>query len=475
MKRMICYFLLCALVLACIAGCISAPPASTPTDPSGSVSLENPTSGQTEPEFTIPTYELEPLPVIDREKTGPLVEYDAERELYILTGQNDIIYANRWGNNRFVIYVYSKQQLDPETISAKVPISHSYDVRVHEISLGGVQEVHQTGRMDESNYDADAFTYPLYLAYKGKDFQRLAQLKDEADQLMHLVSKSSNEFGYSDMLHNGEITFEQYELLRSPYTDAKEEYEAYQDAEWEDYLALTRSELPQFYVYYIGIEFNYFQEVEQEESFTQVEVTIGDETYVQDIGKITLMQDWELPAPLDWHLDGDNIDDGVLGHGSAPALYNDGIHCVTALFSFDADRYKLLERLVLLNQAQKVERVWLHITSASGKTFNVEWDMSEPYEIYPGDSVSVYVAYGEESMDTVGYQTVLDAYLLYSTDGESYCKMAHAVTPINQQHYYWYAVLFDGLDLESYYWDYYYRFFEAWRYDPEEDPCPPAW
>ena len=475
MKRMICYFFLCALVLACIAGCISEPPVSTPTGPSGSASLENPSNSQTEPEFTIPTYELEPLPVIDREKAGPLVEYDPDRELYILTGQNDIIYANGWGNNTFVIYIYSKQQLDPESISVEVPISHGYDVRVREIALGGVQLVSETVRMKESYYDADAFTYPLYLAYMGKDFHKLAQLQDEADQLLHLVNKSSSEFGYSDMLHNGEITFEQYELLRSPYTNAEEEYEAYQNAEWEDYLALKRSDLPQFYVYYIGIDFDYFKEVEQEESFTQVEVTIGENTYVQDVGKVTLIEEWELPAPLDWRLDGYNVDDGVLGEGSAPALYNDGIHCVTGLFSFDADRYKLLEELVLLNPAQKVERVWLSITPASGKAFNVEWDMSEPYEIYPGDNVWVYVAYSEESMDTVGYQTVLDAYLLYTTDGESYCKKAHAVTPINQQHYYAYAVLFDGLDLESYYWDYYYRFFEAWRYDPEEDPCPPVW
>ena len=117
MKKMLCYFLLCAVVLGLIAGCISLPPVSTPTEPSSSVLLQTPTNGQTTqpttqnnqqtnpgptgpqqttPGPTEPEFELKPLPTVEREKTGLLVEYDPNRELYILTNKNEIIYANKW-------------------------------------------------------------------------------------------------------------------------------------------------------------------------------------------------------------------------------------------------------------------------------------------------------------------------------------------------------------------------------------------
>lgn len=480
MKRMIYYFLLCALVLACIAGCISAPPVSTPTDgttePSGSALLENPTNGQDtqgsqpqgtqNPDFTAPEIELEPLPTIDREKSGPLAEYDPDRELYILTGKNDIIYVNRWSNNSYGFRIYSKKPLDVNSISVKLPISIYYNVTVEQRELGGVQQVGL--RMNEQSYNENSFSYPLYLAYQGKDFRKLAELYDKFKQLQVPT------YGYIKMWEDKQITREQYEILMAPYEAAKEEYYAYLDAEWEDYLALTKQDLPQFYAYSVIIGFtdinNLGAKWDHEESFTQIEVTIGDQTYVQDVGKIKLVEDWELPAQLDWTAGFAGIA-GTLGSIHGPRLYNDGIHCLEVLYHYTADRYELLEELVMQNPSQTVERVWLQIQPKGGKTVVVEWDMSEPYEIYPGDEVTVHAAYSDENLSTLRYQTVIAAYLLCSSDGESYCRMAYCDTVAEGSDYLWYAVLFDGLDLESYYWDYYYLINEPWRYDPEGTPA----
>lgn len=489
MKRMICYFLLCALVLACIAGCISEPPVSTPmdetTEPSGSASLANPTNGQTtqptgqdtrpqqtqpsgqetqpqqtEPAFTVPEHELEPLPTIDREKTGPLVEYDPDRELYILTGQNDIIYANCWANQSYGFRIFSKKPLDVNCISVNVPISHDYSVSVRQRELSGTQNVAEHQRMDERCYASNTFTFPMYLAYQGKDFRQLAELENSYTQL----GKLADEY-YENMLY-GLITEEEYKLMMQTYQDAEQAYKEYLDADWEAYLALTKEDLPQFYVYNVSVIFDWTKAVEKEESFTQIEVTIGDKTYVQEVGKVTLIEDWELPAPLDWETAYDATA-GIMGNANSPKLYNDGIHCIDMYFHFVADRYKLLEELVMLNPALKVERVWLQIRPKAGRGFVVEWDMSEPYEIYPGDDVVVYAAYRDENLGTIGYQTMTDAYLLYTTDGESYCKFSHSEIDSGESDYLWYAVLFDGVDFESYYWDYYYLFNEPWRYDPE--------
>lgn len=468
MKRMLCYFLLCALILGCIAGCISAP--ADTTGPSDPASMDG-TPGTQEtlrPGFTVPTYDLETLPTIDREPIGTLPGVDPEQEIYILTGKNDIIYANRWSNNDYPFMIYSKKPLDVSSISVKLPISFYYRVTVSQQQMGGIQELDVNLRMDERFYDSGTFTYPMYLSYRGKDFRKLLELKTKSEQLRALTS------GYDEMFYIEEsITEEEYNLLMQPYWDAKQEYEDYLNAEWEDYLALTNEDLPQFYAYLVTISFDNLadlsQKVEQEETFTQIEVTIGDETYIQDVGRVTLIEDWQLPAPLDWKISSNPVS-GIMGATNGPMPYNDGVHYINTYFRFVAGYYKLLEELVMLNPAHKIDRVWLEIKPADGDWFVVEWDMSEPYEIYPGDEVIVYATYRDENLETLGYKAMTDAYLLYSTDGEQYCKISHCSTYGGGSNYFWNAVLFDGVDFEGYYWDYYYPILEPWRLNPEEDP-----
>lgn len=478
MKRMICYFLACAAILGLIAGCVADGPGESTPNVHGSApsqntpNTQNPQDSQPQgsqnPDFTMPTYELETLPTADREPVGTLPGVDPEQEIYILTGKNDIIYANRWSNNAYGFWIFSKKPLDVNSISVTLPISSYYRFRVSEKKLGGIQELDVGVRMDERYYTADTFTYPMYLAYRGKNFRKLAELKGKAEQLRELTSE------YDDMCYiEGVITEEEYKQLMQPYWDAKQEYEDYLNAEYQDYLELSKKDLPQFYVYSVWISFDNLGDLgavlEKEESFTQIEVTIGDETYVQDVGQITLIEDWELPAPLDWETAYDAVA-GIMGSANSPKPYNDGIHCIDTYFHFTADCYKLLEELVMLNPNQKVERVWLKIKPEAGTWFVEEWDLSEPYEIYPGDEVIVYAAYRDESLNTLGYQTMTDAYLLYTTDGESFCKFSHSQIGIGGSVYFWNAILFDGIDFESYYWDYYYQFFEPWRLNPEEDP-----
>lgn len=475
MKKMICYFLACAAILALIAGCVTDKPGESTPNVQGSVPSQNVQNTQTQnsqggqnPNFTVPTYELETLPTIDREPVGSLPGVDPEQELYIMTGKNDIIYANRWKNNFYSFRIYSKQPLDVNSISVKVPISSYYSVKVSQRELDGIKELDVGVRMDERYYRSEDFTYPIYLAYRGKDFRKLLELKTKFEQLRKLTSE------YDDMCYIEKvITEEEYKQLMQPYWDAKQEYEDYLNAEWEDYLALTEADLPQFYAYNVFISFDNLGDLgatlEKEESFTQIEVTIGDETYVQDIGKVTLIEDWELPAPLDWKITSNPLA-GIHGSTNGPRPYNDGIHYINTYYHFVAGYYKLLEELVMLNPAQTIDRVWLKIKPAGGKWFVEEWDMSEPYEIYPGDEVIVYATYRDENLETLGYKTMTDAYLLYTTDGEQYCKISHCSTYGEGSDYFWNAVLFDGIDFESYYWDYYFPIYEPWRLDPEEDP-----
>lgn len=449
MKRILCYFLLCSLILGCIAGCITdpteTPQLSTGTNPpSFPSSQDNTTQGIAPPEVLVP---------------------DVDWNLYILTGKNEIVYYTSEVNNIYSFYIYSKEPQDVHGIEVTLPISYDYSVKVQECTLRGIQDVHSEMRDDERNFFPDSFSYPLYMAWLGKDFQKLVELRKTWKDLYRQYEAGS----YHDQWLNGEITWEEYLQFNQPHETALAEYDAYLGAQWGDYLTLTAEDLPQFYVYKVTILFSWEQPIETEESFTEIEVTIGEQLCRQQIGRVTLKGKLEAPAPFDWHEEWGGLD-GIMGSGGFVRPYNDEVNCIKVLYRFTADRYKLLERITFANPGQRIDRVWVEVWPAAGSRFTTQWDMSEPLEVYPGDQVTVYVSYQDEGMEEPGYQSMVYSFLEYTTDGARYCKYAQCEIDPSQQHYVWYAILVQQIDLEYYYRDYYYLFNEPWRYDPEEDP-----
>lgn len=456
MKRMICYFVLCALVLGCIAGCVLDRPGETEPS-SGTEAGQNGTGGTLLPsEPTLPDVDLNMQP-------------ETPWDLQILTGTNEIVYYTSESNNHYGFYIYSREHLNVNSIEVNLPISHDYIVSVKERSLKGIQaDAGEVWRDDEESYSSNAFSYLLYLAYRGMDFARLGEMEAKYKALYSQFEAG----GYTDLWLSGALTQEEYARYREPHETAKAEYEAYLGAQWEDYLALTAEDLPQFYVYYVNVAFS-DKLIEKEESFTQMEITIGDRVYHQQIGRITLKGQLEDPAPIDWHEDWGGID-GILGEGGCIRPYNGGVYCIDTLYRFTADRYKLLEKITFANPAQQIDRVWLDIQPAAGPHTVTQWDMSEAFAVYPGDQVTVYVAFRDAGMEDPGYQTEVYSFLEYTTDGQRYCKYAHCDIYTPDQHYVWYALCVQQLDLESYYLEYFYPRSEPWRFDPEEDPTPEA-
>lgn len=469
MKRMICYFLLCGLILVCIAGCISGQPGES-TDPSGSTSLQGSQSqGTLDPGFTVPTYDLETLPTVEREKTGALIDYDPNRELYILTGQNDIIYYLGEGGvaTYYGFLILSKKPLDISSMSVEVGIEHPYEVRIKEIDLEGIADCEEDA--PPSSSDGNQFPYALYQCYQGKDFRKLAELEWELDYWRKVMSQC-----YSLQLEE-KMTQEEVDVYKEKYEAAKAAYLTYRNAELEDYRTLEKADLPTFYVYYARIEFspmNVDISAIPDEVLTEIAVTIGDQVYHQQIGQITLTSGKrEVMDRVDWHNGIENVDDGILGWGDDPLPYNDGLHEVELYFHITADRYKTLTNLVLNNPAHRLEAVWIDLKPEGGSWSTYKWDLSEPFELYPGDEAKICVIYSDDYLDSfLGYATKLDGYLEYESDGETWYKVCNCYVSESMNYYALYALIFDGIDMESYYWDYYYVFQQAWRYDLEVDP-----
>ena len=469
MKKILLYMLACFLVLSALASCTEEKPTGTETQP---------TTSQPSVSVTIPSLQLPEkvgAPVAQREKTGPLIDYDPNRELYILTGTHDYTYylGGPGGDHWYSFYIFSKNPLDVNGISLDIPVEHPYEVYVKEVELEGARLEGE----GTNNYQNTEFPYELYQCYQGKDFRKLTELRWELSY-RNAVWNYANDWLENEKLENPELeeVYQEWvDNLLKEYRTAVDAWQSYRDAELEGYYALTKEDLPQFYVYFVSAFFSPINiEHIPDETFTEITVTVGKQIYRQQIGQITLKSGHtEAYDQRDWVLDGYNIDDGILGYGNYPLPYNDGVNYIVNYFSIEkVDRYKSLTKLVLDNPNQKLEAVWITLIPQGGTASYYKWDMTEPFELYPGDQVYIDIVYSDDYMDShyLGYRTKVYGYLEYESDGKTWYKVSECGVENTMNLYLLYAIIFDGLDVESYYWDYYYPSKEGWRLDPDISP-----
>lgn len=449
MKRILCVGIALALVLVAFAGCqqngttkntVSNGEGTTVSTSEQLSSGVNSTMNGTQP--SEPVVAIPPTAPDDPGNT--VIPFDPDREIYLLYENMDLtIYKSFSSMPSISVYIFSKNELDVSAISLELSAQSDYAISVGEAALDGILVEGIGGRTH--------FTYALYQCYMGKDFAKLWELE-----------KTYNAC-YDAYFEEEEISYEEYKA-------AEQAYRSYRDAEMDSYLHLTKDDLPGFHVYYASATFlgEFF-----EETITEVQLRIGDQIKDLTLGEITITKETpSFPVELDWYNGGGYAYDGIMGSGNGPPPYNDGIHRIEGYFSFTAEHAMTLTDLKLDNSNHKLVGVWIDLVTADGFSISGQWDMSEPYLLMPGDRVRIHVAYQDEGVTSLSYATKVWGYLIYEWDKGISCKLSEcdvrAAARLN--FYEMYALVFEGLDLESYYRDYYYPKYEPWRYDPEETP-----
>lgn len=452
MKRFICLSIAVAMLLLAFVGCMENDPAkNTATDgngttvgtgeqlPSGTGGVVNNTTGNNPTEPTDPVVVVPPTS--PENPVDTVIPFDPDRDIYLLcTDMNLTVYDGFTSMPSISLYIYSKNELDVNAISLELSVQSDYITSVGEITLDSIA-TEGTGQRTE-------FTYELYQCYMGKDFAKLWELEKTYWAC------------YDAYFNKGEITSDEFHA-------AEQAYIAYRDAERESYLRLTKADLPSFRVYYVSVSF--YGENFVEEIITEGQLHIGDRVHAVTLGEIRLTKERpDFPAELDWYNGGGFATDGILGSGNSPRPYNDGIHRIEVYFSFTTDHYMLLTDFKLDNPNHKLEAVWIEMVSPGGFSYSGLWDMSEPFELMPGDRVMIHIAYRDEAVNSLSYATKVWGYLIYEWDEGTSCKLSECdVRTASASNFYeMYALIFEGLDLESYYRDYYYPKYEPWRYAP---------
>lgn len=400
-----------------------------------------PTSpGNSEP--TAPLIQGLPMP----ENPGnTLISYDPEREIYFFGCENvdSTIYLKSGGVIGLEILLMSKSPLDPTRIQVSAQIQNAYEVQVLDLSQHeSLRETVYTALTKDQKMDEISspswLAYYMYQCYAGVDFTQLGQL-------------------WQDYLAAAQERIDAGYL--SPGAEETAAYEAFVDMRDKDisaFQALTGDQTREFYVYTVNLIFDTKSTVD--EYLHEIDITIDGVVFHQEIGQLHLVPDL---APAAYPRRKLSSSFSMVAPGTTP--YSDGL-CRAPSFQFKAEEDMTLLSYNILEEQYKILDMFLTIQSNDGTSANFRWDGSSPVYLTAGDSVSAVLIFHNPAMGEFSYNQTLHEELVYELEGKTYSHTAASFfgSTVLCNYHDLYAVVFDGVDMESYYRDYYYPIYEPW-------------
>ena len=377
-----------------------------------------------------------------------LVPYDPAREIYFYGCEhvNSTIYLEDSLDNSLYFYVISKKPLNKDSIQVSLPITNSYTFMVSDWSEdSNLRETFYTGLEEGQEYGTVAsdswLPYYVYQNYVGVDFEQLgAKWQTYLDE----VQKRSDA---------GEMSASETEMA------ALNEFVTMRDAALEGFKALKGDETREFYLYSILIQFSRDNENAVEEVVTELTVTIDGTQFTPFTGEIHL-----IPSARPVHYEKRISMMFSMMNTRGTGLYGDGIgRLFTHSFTAEED-ITLMEYMVWEEQFAVLDLI-VTISSNTGYSVDFYWDGSSPIDVGTGDRVSVTAIFHNPNMENFSYYQKMHSELVYAVGDQLYSAVTEmsCSSTITTNLHELYAIIFDGVDMEHYYRDYYYPTSEDWR------------
>lgn len=209
--------------------------------------------------------------------------------------------------------------------------------------------------------------------------------------------------------------------------------------------------LPGFYAYTITINFLYSGG--EEDTMSYMDVSWPGVSFRQDCGEIRF-RDIEIPKSHDYKGALSDCSYGQMGGTLAAS----GMALGTQAIEFKAGTSIVLEEISLEYGDGVITRIDLQVGTLTSEGYvymDLEWDGKSPVPVNALQHVIIDITYTDPQLASL---VVLDKEvwnLKYSKDGEQYNRV-FLQRPSRQYNYFTLAaVYFDGMDLRSYYKDYY--------------------
>ena len=400
----------------------------------------------------------------DAAETTVIPEETTAADVFDVPGRKDIYFAT--GNDYYDLYWYYSWIPGPEirvltrkpvNIRVYLDIQAEYTVSVFPQERGRSLTTYvvkeQEGMRVATPTLGGAHDFPafIYQTYAGMDWEEVGKLRTEYFELKEKYE--AHEGSYEEMIE-----------ARNRHSYASTEY-------IQEYTELNMDDLPVFYEYKVNI---YISNVEVEETLKTVQITVDDTVYDVDIGEIRLMPSKDIDNAYAYL---DSKSSPPLMYLSAP--YGNGVEkCESG--TFYAKTGLTLTGLRFLESPVSSLKV-LDVTAViadnedgayNGDGITIEWDGVTPIYVEQGKYVRFFMTVQDDRMKELNYHGKLNPVLEFECGGEAF-EIMEEIPFLRTQWDEWilYAAGLDGVDLESYYNNYYYLSpAENWRYDVDLTP-----
>lgn len=407
----------CVMIFSLLVGC-----AADTVVPKDTAENNATVTQSTEPGTTVQTHPTEPVDIRPQPPENPgssLIAYDPDRKIYIST---ENIYMDYYeGVTRlpsFTFLIFSKEYLDPETISVTFPIDLPFWV-----DIGYLNEIQRkTSAMlgeDFTVVSGGHFVMPYYVyqAYRGTDFASLRQIQEQG----------------------GSIQDEPPQITAARERDARMR---------EDFKSLRETDLPEFYVYSVCVAFINISNIQELVTLEKLDVHIGEEVYEAKLGRVRLFPKDQFPSQIP-------IEKLRGSTGNYHLLYNDGIVMLHSAFAMENIREDMI--LTGLRMAEEESEILEIIVTVKNNYGVMEtiWDGESPIYLCQGDSFIVDVVINNKLTSGILSRVFCHTILEYQNGkNEKACAVSSQVKGTGWNFYEYYAIIFDGIDMEPYYRDY---------------------
>ena len=346
-----------------------------------------------------PTQPVDIRPLPPENPGSSLIDYDPNRQVYIASENIYVdFYIGVTNCPSFTILIYSKEHVDPADISISLPGDLPFVINVSEIKVP-----RKTEYMDETA--PMAMPYHVYYAYRGGNFAEL----DTNTQLE------------------------------------------------KDFRSLKTEDVPEFYLYQINVAFINILELDAPVTVEKAFITFGGQEYEARFGRVRVLPKEDFPS------DAQVVKRGKGLWGNTVQLYNDGLVKIDALEMENVPEDITITRLWMLEE--ETEILDLNVVIVSGKeTVEMKWDGKTPIYLSKGDEVQIDAMIKNELTAKLLNSVHLQAAVEYTKDAtkEKVCQVTTIVGTAERHPYEYNAIIFDGVDLESYYRNCYYKESFTW-------------
>lgn len=353
----------------------------------------------------------------------------AQEDYFFLCGEYDLDFYLNTAFNCIMIPVVSRTPIDTSAVEITLPLDIDYEVYFNEVLLTG----------DYAQY----FDYYLYQCYRGLDWGKVAELFDAAREASTALEGSKD-------------------ADRAALQQTVDDYWAYTDQYSQDYDSLTQEQYPKFYAYEVLINFYYDYDNPQDDSFTYMDVSWPGVSFRAECGEVRFhkenMYD-EIPKEIGGL---EQISYGVRDTASSP--YSTG-SVTTLVANFETEDDITLTRGYFYGDAEKISQIRVNAASqeqnadgAPVRSMDYLWDGQTPLPVEGGLTVQLYATFTDRRLQAMVPEGKLYFFLEYEYQEEQSVSITELGLHRNANFYELAAIYLDGIDVRSYYEQFFYPY-----------------